>query len=416
MPTNTTPTAVPFPTTTAGYTVHGELPPISAAQNDASLSNPATIEALANLPTATPDYAACPPAAGTVAPEDTPTSGHEILREILRFLSAGGTADDLENMLRDEWDILGESGFVQDNVDLTGEGIPEIIVGYSVPDEGGTLLVLGCADGRYAARYQAVSEEAAPPELVWAGDVNHDSYADLVFATQHCADEDSCEYRTQVLAWQREAGRFVNLLAGGVTSFDIPTLNDVDHDEVAEIIVQMDSRGTAATGPLRTGVNIYDWNGTVYTLSITQLDPPRFRIQVVHEADRYFSRLAVEDAIALYELALEDPDLRYWFNDGPVTLADYINYRLLLAYAYTENPLLLEAFERISQAHPDPTNAPIYAEMAFAYWGTLQATSNLHSACVAVQRIVEEEPRALSLLNRYGSHNPTYEAEDLCPF
>ena len=61
-------------------------------------------------------------------------------------------------------------------------------------------------------------------------------------------------------------------------------------DQIAEIVLQFTNAGNATTGPLRTGMTIYDWNGAAYVQSITQLDPPRFRIQVIHEADRLLNR------------------------------------------------------------------------------------------------------------------------------
>ena len=59
---------------------------------------------------------------------------------------------------------------------------------------------------------------------------------------------------------------------------------------------------------------------------------------------------------------------------------------------------------------------PIYARMAYAFVNALVVTNDLHSACVEVQAIIEREPAALQLINRYGRRSPTYSALDLCPF
>ena len=59
------PTVIPFPTMTPGQVLRGPLPtvPAGGSISASGLSNPATAVALANRPTATPDYAACPPPA-----------------------------------------------------------------------------------------------------------------------------------------------------------------------------------------------------------------------------------------------------------------------------------------------------------------------------------------------------------------
>src|SRR5690606_14885761 len=116
-----------------------------------------------------------------------------------------------------------------------------------------------------------------------------------------------CQYQNHLITWQSQLGRFVNLIDGEIESESLPAPSDVDNDQIAEIIVRMENGGNAETGPLRTGVNIWDWNGASYVQSITQLDPPRFRIQVIHEADRLLSRLNADEAISLYQLALTSP-------------------------------------------------------------------------------------------------------------
>src|SRR5690606_14003285 len=137
------------------------------------------------------------------------------------------------------------------------------------------------------------------------------------------------------------------------------------NDEVVELVVSLTSNGTAATGPLRTGVNIYDWNGSEYVLSIVQLDAPRYYIQVVHEGDRAFSNLQMEDAISFYELALTE-DFRYWFNDGPINVISYAYYRLVLAHAYRGNGgAIIEALDRMRPnfARDEDGILPVYVEM-----------------------------------------------------
>jgi hypothetical protein len=248
--------------------------------------------------------------------------------------------------------------------------------------------------------------------------MNFDQIPDLLFSNRQCSvdNSDDCSYRTQLITWTPQGGRFVSLLNGPLSSAEPPTINDVDNDQVSEVVVRLSDPGNSVTGPLRTGVNIYDWNGASYVLSIVQLDPPRFKIQVIQEADRAFARLDTQQAISLYQQAQTNTDLRFWLNDEPAVLDAYIFYRLVVMYAYTEDDDLLPTYQAAIQSAPDPATQPVYIAMIDAFWNALQVTHNLHSACVEVQAIISARPEAVGLLNRYGSRSPVYNASDLCPF
>ncbi|MBZ0286801.1 MAG: hypothetical protein K8I30_04245, partial [Anaerolineae bacterium] len=330
--------------------------------------------------------------------------------------SDGGTAPGLTEGLRD-WGLLGDAGVVRNDVDFTGGGQADVAVTYNAPDDGGTLLVLGCVNGLYAPLYQAITG-GDTPQIIAAGDMNFDQIPDLLFSNRLCSAEssDDCNYRTQLITWTPLGGRFVSLFTGPLTSVEPPTINDVDRDQVSEVVVRLSDPGNSVTGPLRTGVNIYDWNGASYVLSIVQLDPPRFKIQVVHEADKAFARLDTQQAISLYQEAQTNTDLRYWLNDEPAILSAYIYYRLVVMYAYIEDDDLLATYQAAIQSSPDPAAQPVYIAMLDAFWNALNVTHNLHSACLEVQAIISARPEAVGLLNRYGSRSPTYTASDLCPF
>lgn len=420
---NSTPTAYVLPSVTPGQRIAGVLPPvIDLPPPDSTLSNPATAAARSAPTTPTPNQRLCPEVDASEDLAPIPNLPDDLLSEIARFLSSGGEVDKLENQLERRWDVLDENGYVRFNTDLTGEGEPEIILGLTAPGDLGLLAVFGCQDGRYDLLYQFTTDDTQPPEILWQGDLNRNFRNDLLFTSQICDEDSLCQYDTYLVEWQPNLGRFINLFEGSIQSDSIPRINDTDDDDVTEILIPLESSGTSATGPLRTGLHIYDWNGVVYTLSIIQLDPPRYRIQIIHEADRNFAQLAMEDAANLYIQAIDpESDMRYWFNDGETILTSYSLYRLLLVYAFTDDVQQAGVFERINTEFPltaveATADLPVYAEMAYAFWNTLTATSNLHSACLDVQGVIETREEALTLLNRYGRRNPTYTALDLCPF
>lgn len=409
-PAANAPTQVVFPTMTAGRVVEAPLSQSLGVPLD-GLSNPATAIALANRPTATPNYRTCPTPNDSISLDaNAPTNARLMDDAIARFLSDGGTVAKLESTMRDQWNVLG---VVRADIDLTTEGTPEILITYTSPDEGGVLLIEGCIDGRYLTRYQAALG-GATPEILSVVDMNFNSIPEVLFASRDCTA--ACVYHTQMVTWNPERGRFINLLGGAITSDAVPTVQDIDSDQVSELIVRFDDDGSAQTGPLRTGYTVYDWNGTGYVQSVTQLNPPRFRIQMIFAADAAFAAQNMDEAISLYNLALSSGSLENWYNDDVETLKAYSLYKLLLAYSFTEDDKRLAAQQTIQQTYPDLAAAPPYAQMALDFWNAMQITNNLHSACLTVQEDTLARPEALTLLNRYGSRSPTYAAGDLCPF
>jgi hypothetical protein len=412
---STAPTDIAFPTVTPGRAVSGLLP-VNGARVDSSVSNPATVIALASQPTATPNYAVCPVPGTPPTVTTAPTTEREIVTAINAYLTAGSDPSTLGGVLNG-WGIMGETGFSRTDHDLTGEGTVDILIGFIAPDTGGTLLIFTCANGAYTLRYEDIAGGTLAPQLMVVGDANANALPEIAYTANVCDAEETCTYRTQVITWNAQFGRFVSLLEGTLISDDVPTLTDVDSDRVSEIVVQLNNDGTEATGPQRTGTHIYDWNGSFYVLSIVQLDPPAFRIQVVQEADRAFARLDMDNAVPLYQLALDSSQpLRNWYNDESTVLRSYIMYRLLLAYAYTENEQRLFILQDISTLFPDANTAPVYVSMAQSFWNTLQVTNNLHNACIEVLNIIATRPDALDSLNRYGTRSPIYTAQSLCPF
>lgn len=414
-------TDAPFPTMTVGQELAGRLPTAGARPNIFQ-SNPAALANTIHV-TATPNTSRCPfPGNDVPQLSEFPASRVDAIGAILQFLNDGGTAEQLREAILTKWDAFGDNGYM-DTVDLTGEGTPEIIVGYIAPGDVGTLLIFGCQEGRYLQLYEAINDGIDPPELIHVGDINNSPPAEIAFARRHCTDAETCDFQTQIIAWAYTLGRFVNLLPETLLTLKVPELRDIDNDQVLEIVVTLDSNGTAETGPLRTGVNIYDWNGDTYVLSIIQLDPPRYYIQVIFEGDKAFSQQKMADAIQFYNLALAGKDLHFWFNDGPINTISYAQYRLILAYAYLGNSAGIITTRDDMNAQflsgdtgTDFSSAPVYVNMANAFVDSLSNVGDLHQACAAVQSVIEARPEALRFINRFGSQSPSYTALDLCPY
>jgi hypothetical protein len=409
------PTEIAFPTMTPGQVIRAALPPAAAIPLDGSFSNPSTAAALSSRPTPTPNLHACPAPNDTISlPFPPPTTTNGIADALAAFMSAGGTTVALDRDLRGVWNALGGTGSVRADVDMSGEGTPDVIISLTTPDNGGTVIVLSCTDSRYVPLY-VTSIGGGAPQIIRVEDINADGRTDVFYSSTDCASGD-CLIRSQIIGWSAERGRFVNLLGGALDTIEPPRFEDIDQDRVLEVIEELTDDGNAETGPLRTGYSVYDWNGATYVRSVTQLNPPRFRIQIIHQADAAFDQQLMGEAISLYTLALDNTTLEPWTIDEIPVLDSYVLYRLLLAYSFADDQRRVEVLNTIQTNYADPANAPIYATLAFTFWNAFQITNNLNSACREVQSIIAGRPEALNLINRYGSRSPTYSALDLCPF
>jgi len=402
---------------TVGAALSGLLPPPPPLADAPELANPATAVAIASAPTSTPDLSVCPTPRGGVVLEARPQTVEEGTERLLRFFNQGGTTRDLNASLRLRWRQVGDPA--SPSADLLGGGQGAVIVAYRAPGDLGVLHVFACLDGRYRLIHSVNADGEEPPQVAFVGDMNAPPPAELVISRRVCLSADDCELETQILAW--DGARLANLLDAPLRSLELPQARDVDEDRVLELVVNLTSRGSSQTGPLRTGVHIYDWDGLSYTLSILQLDPPRFRIQVVHEGDKAFSRQDYAAAAEAYRLALDDEGLRAWYNDETDTLLSYALYRLILASSLSSDGRLSEALTRLNTQFPlapdaDPASLPPFVLMAYRWSDSFARSGDLHVACIDTLLIVEEQPDILRLLNRYGSRSPSYAALDLCPF
>ncbi len=130
-PASDAPTQIVFPTMTPGRVIEAPLAPVLGVPLTGGLSNPATAIALSIRPTVTPNYRTCPaPNSAATLENVAPTNAHLMDDAIARYLSNGGSVDYLTSTLRDQWKVLGKLGIVRNDVDLTGEGTPEIILTY----------------------------------------------------------------------------------------------------------------------------------------------------------------------------------------------------------------------------------------------------------------------------------------------
>jgi hypothetical protein len=415
-------------TVTAGGIVRMRLPtevPVTAAPTDApvpveSQGTPAYLmTALAQAPVVCPQPDNPPP-------PDAPATYTLYATVINQFLSAGGAVPFLDSILRTWGVVADEFGVVTDSYDLTQDGVYEVMVVIADPfnagvsPQPGQLFVFGCHEGGYRLLYASdYGPGFGMPSLLHVGDINANTSIELVFFQERC-QSGSCVQAAQVLSWSEPNEGFITLNVDTVGSADGRfSIADLDGDNVQEITIQGGGMSSdVSAGPPRTSTTVWDWNGLNYVRAVSRLDPPIYRIHAVHDADRALEAGDGPEAIRLYREALDNPRLGTWnVPNEQSMLRAYALYRLMLAYAYADQPTAaLNTYTALVEENPQGYPSHVYTLVGTAFWRTYQTTNNLHTACVEALESASANPQSVLFLNSYGPANRSYIVPDMCPF
>lgn len=400
----------------------------ATANAQARLAATATARATPQAPYRPP--AQCPALAAPPRPRQ-PEDFRNYSETIGTYLSQGVSTTVLEATLAD-WGAIrsGEGGLVQADSDLTGDGVPEVIVTLYNPTvynpdaarNVGQLLVYSCHSGGYRLIY---STEANPdlrvalPRLLRVGDMNADVSTELVFYTETC-DGASCYKQACVLSWNMLLDRFQELNSGQIVAINGRIgITDLDGDGVLEITAQVNQPGTAAAGPPRSTLDTWDWDGTAYRLALREEEAVRYRIHAVYEADDLLRDNEFSAAITAYANLRDNNDLQTWAyvpNEVPVLRA-YAAFRIMIAYARVGNTGRAESwFTLLQNENPPGSPGHGFAQMGTAFMENYRTTGSARQACAPAINVGAAQANVLGVLNSYGYANRSYTPGDLCPF
>ena len=444
-----TPTSRPFSTATPGgrlsvwlVTPTGQFaPPVTPSPGSVQGGNPVGPNATATAAFATiqaaTQMAAAPPPAPYFQPTDCPAPGapvpppppatfNEYSAAIGQFLSSGGSSAVLEATLRNWGAITDRGGVVQADTDLTGDGVLEVIVtlrnpatyNEEAPLNAGQLLVYGCDNGGYRLLYRtSFSPSVAMPELVRVGDMNADVKNELVYFTETCGSG-GCVKDGKILTWNAIVGAFEELNNGQIIAINGRIgIADVDGDGVLELTAQISPPGSGATGPPRSVVDTWDWNGADYALARRE-EPQgaRYRIHAVYDADDLLRDGQWRPAILAYDGARRDTNLLSWTVAGEYeALRAYAAFRIVITYARLQNGRAEDWSNTLQGENPPGTPGSGFAQMGQAFMDNYRATGDTRAAC-AQAISAGAATNVLSLMNGYGYSNRSYTLNDLCPF
>jgi hypothetical protein len=379
----------------------------------------------------------------------------------LEFLNQGGSPEILIQA------IEAVDPQLIDQQDFTNDGQAELLLKTTY------LSVLGCKpDG--SAKYAVFGKFIdygfiTTPRINTLQDLNQDGFPELVLTSRsggwgasvflQVIQWDGLSLRNMFKSSSAYPYRTVAATACGYyeqpdvcgVEFEAGTLEleDLDRNGTIEIIVHSDLPGhpeLLAHGPWRGGKDIFTWNGEAYVLLRSEIDPPEYRFQAVHDADQAALLGEYDEALRLYQEAIFSDQLAGWspelnqqqidlmaflYSTDPTPtpypapteeyyhLAAYARFRILLLHALRGYTTEAKAIYGTLQ-NEFPEGQPGYesALLGQYFWQAFQATQDVGQACnQALESMGEQTDEIIYWLSGYhGWQSPSYQPVDLCPF
>lgn len=383
----------------------GLLAPAGCARTP-TLAPPLLPTSSASPPAPAPD---CPSGAAPQLKEDA-----EPVEAITSFLNAGGDPTALAATLHDLNWITPRSAFVL--ADLDGDGLRDLAVGLTGPPGG--ISVWRCQKGAYlpsvvlAPRGQPYGQ----PILERAIDLTGDRIPELVVFDPLCGAH-TCHARYAILRWDQ--GAFLDVLRGSTEDLPTPRFSaEIDGPgKPSKILITAEGIASVGAGPYRRTTRAWSWDDarSAFLPAADTLEPPRYRIHLIHDADAALEAGEPEQAMSLFQKAIEDDGLMDWpSSDSRAALTAYAAYRMVLAHLALDSPTEAEAVLDTYLAGASDPGAPFASLARLLLTGF--AGASLPAACDTVRETAEQDPDSVLAALDYGYANRTYTVDDLCPF
>ncbi len=398
----------------------------------------------------------------TISALPSPPTYTDYQWQIADFLTRGGSPDALGDMLR-QWGVVDEQhGGVNAAYDFNGDNYLDIVVTLRYPSATailqppGQLIVLTCNDTgtgtRYWPRYvlaTAPESTTSMPQIIFIGDMTADRRPEIAFYTEQCTAL-ACFEEPIILTWnpgennfrslsERMAELYVYQSEDGTPIRGLPVerfrVEDLTGDGPMEFIIEERHIPQREAGPHLPATYTFTWHGVDYAEPIVEYGQSQYRIHAVREADRALRGGDLDEAIRLYQQALDNRTLIPWGGVYPkeenyafetAMLDAYTRYRLVMAHAAARDGQAQQELTQMQQDLPwqQENLASHYTRLAEIFMTAFLAPATggdpLRAACdqvrYAAQTAMPVTYQFLGDADYFGPSLSTYTVNDLCPF
>jgi len=423
-------------------TMTGCLP--AAAPTPVSPSTPTAGEAGVTPPapsptpvsTAVPTRSApaeCPVPSGTPIPPDLADPA-STAQAILGFLNGGGSPSALPDLLRVALRAAGpEDPAVL--IDLNGDAWLDVAVATSdlVNPQGsrrapsallraatlqagrrGSIFVFYCQDEGYILGEPTLSDPDRVPVLHGVADLTGDQVDDLLVGWRTCGAHSCFEDFSALSA----AGTQIQVHRLE-PSADLP-YPEVDLPATGRVSIIGTGIASVGAGPFRRLTRTWAWDAPLQSLVLASevLEPPRYRIHVLLDAETASRRGEWTTALDLYHRVVLDDALLDWVD--PVAerahLTGYSMFRVVVTYVQMGDQGDAQvAYGILQNQYFAGSVGRAYADLAQAFWETFSANGDLARSCLAARAFAAAHTTEVLDPLYFGYANPAYTPEDVCP-
>jgi hypothetical protein len=375
---------------------------------------------------------ACPVPVGDPGPVDL-SDPAGTAEAVLSFLNAGGTMVDLMDQIGAAGRTSGP-GDSSRTLDLNGDGWHDLVIALADPPvpetarrapaarllplrqlgRGGSVLVLLCQGNHYVAGTPSLAESDATPILHADAELNGDTAADALLGWETCGAH-TCFERFEVLS--ASGTQLTRLALDSSGDLPYPEATIAANGSVAITATEI---GSVGAGPFRRLTRTWDWDpaSRTFPLIAEVLEPPRYRIHALLDADVAARLGNLQGALDLYHRVVLDDSLLDWIDPAAerANLTGYSMFRVVLAYLQmNDEGDAQKAYGILQNQYPSGAVGQAYAAMARAFWDAYTPTEDLEQGCEAARDFAEVHTEEVITPLYFGYANPTYTPADVCP-
>lgn len=257
-------------------------------------------------------------------------------------------------------------------------------------------------------------------KLTGATDLTGDGRAELIVNEETCGAH-TCFGGYQVL--MAADGALHNVVSNPDSndfisiSYPDASFSDYTEDGVTDFIVHGGQIGSAGAGIVRTYSEVWAWDGTAVILAATILDETQYRHHILYEANALMADGDLDQALMLYEQAINDEDLiespyAGSSEEAYASIAQFAAFRLILIDLLQGNDDSARSrLDWLNATYPE-TAAAAAAAILISNW---TGTAGMAAACAAVETALPTYANPTGVLQDQGYGNPTLTADDFCP-